>query len=160
MVRKRLWEKTDEDIFPRTKRRSSRRMGRVVSKQKQAKKRKFSNVISESLSDGKRKVSIVDFSAPKQKRVKMVIPDVSPNNQRQDFVRCKGLENLGNTCYFNSVVQTLLHCPLVKQAIMTAPQSIHVLRELRNLFVRMMNNDASTYISPSECYNALTNSSQ
>ena len=159
MVRKKLWQKTDENIYRPTKRRSSRRLGRVVSKQKQAKKRKCSNVISESLSDGS-KANTVYFSAPKQKRVKMIIPDVSPNNQRQDFVRCKGLENLGNTCYFNSVVQTLLHCPLVKQAIMTAPQSIHVIRELRNLFVRMMNNDASTYISPSECYNALTNSSQ
>ena len=72
----------------------------------------------------------------------------------------QGLENLGNTCYFNSVVQVLLHCPLARQAIENAPHSIHVLRELRTLFTRMTNDDASTFISPSECFDAVMNSPQ
>ena len=68
---------------------------------------------------------------------------------------CKGLLNLGNTCYFNSVVQLLLHCPPVRLAIDTAPQSIPTLRELRTLFMRMMSNDDVTFISPSECFDAI-----
>ena len=163
MVRKRLWEKTDENIYLPTKRRSSRHLGRVVSKQKQVRKRKCLNVISESLCDEKSNVNKVCFSAPKQKRrKKTVLADVSPNNLPQDFqiLRCKGLENLGNTCYFNSVVQVLLHCPLARQAIENAPQSIHVLRELRTLFTRMTNDDASTFISPSECFDAVMYSPQ
>ena len=58
MVRKRLWEDTDENIERPFKRRSFRRLGRVAAKQKQANKRKRSDVFLGSLSDEK--------SAPKE----------------------------------------------------------------------------------------------
>ena len=163
MVRKRLWGKTEENIYRPTKRRSSKSLSRVGSKQKQARKRTCLNVISESLCDEKSSLNKVCFSYPKKKRMKKTLFDsVSPNNQPQDFqrLRCKGLQNLGNTCYFNSVVQTLLHCPLVRQAIETAPQSIYVVRELRSLFTKMMNNDASAFLSPSECFQAVMKTPQ
>ena len=51
MVKKRIWEETDEIIERPPKRRSFRRLSRVASNQKQAKKRKRSNIISESRSD-------------------------------------------------------------------------------------------------------------
>ena len=58
MVRKRLWEDTDENIERPFKRRSFRCLGRVAAKQKQANKRKRSDVFLGSLSDEK--------SAPKE----------------------------------------------------------------------------------------------
>ena len=48
----------------------------------------------------------------------------------------------------------------MRQAIETAPQTIYALRELRTLFTKMTNNDASTSISPSECFTAVINSEQ
>ena len=81
----------------------------------------------------------------------------SANNVPVEFQRlgCKCLQNLGNTCYFNSVIQVLLQFPLIRQAIETAPQSIHSLRELQTLFMRMTNNVISTFASPSECFEAI-----
>ena len=74
--------------------------------------------------------------------------------------RYKGLTNLGKTCYFNSVLQCLPHCPKFKHAIETLPPnklSITVLRELRILFTKMTSSDSSTTISPFECLYAVLN---
>ena len=54
----------------------------------------------------------------------------------------------------------MLHCPPVRRAIETAPQSIRALRELRILFMRMTNDDFQTFISPDECFNAVKNAPQ
>ena len=88
-----------------------------------------------------------------------VLGNVSANNFDQEFqrVRIEGLANFGNTCYFNSVVQVMLHCPPVRRAIETAPQSIRVLRELHTLFIRMTNCDCKTFISPLDCFNVAKN---
>ena len=72
----------------------------------------------------------------------------------------KGLDNLGNTCYFNSIVQCLLHCSLFRDAIENVPQralSVAVLRELRLLFNQMTSNSASTHVRPSQCFSAAMN---
>ena len=76
------------------------------------------------------------------------------------LTRYKGLHNPNIRCYFNAVVQCLLHCPLARQSIETLPQealSINVLSELRILFNRMCNNDASTYVDPEDCFKAAIN---
>ena len=97
----------------------------------------------------------------KAENVKHNIRDDQP--KRGHTQRYKGLQNLGNTCYFNSVVQCLVHCSLTKQAIENVPQHIlsnQVLRELRLLFMQMTNNDPLKYISPSRCYNAVMQTPQ
>ena len=52
---------------------------------------------------------------------------------------------------------------MTKQAIENVPPNTHsneVLRELRILFMMMTNNDALTYLSPSQCFNAVMRTSQ
>merc|ERR1711888_236756 len=71
MVRKRLWEETDENIELPPKRRSFRRLGRVAAKKKQGKKRKRSNVFLGSLSDEKSPLRKVCSKKEKQKRQKI-----------------------------------------------------------------------------------------
>ena len=74
-----------------------------------------------------------------------------------------GLENLGQTCYFNSIVQCLFHCPLFREAIENIPHSVRsipVLRELQRLFTRMARPTSSTHLSPSRCFSAAMKISQ
>ena len=69
----------------------------------------------------------------------------------------KGLDNLGQTCYFNCIVQCLFHCPLFRDAIENVSQSARsfpVLRELQRLFTRMARPTSSTHLSPSRYFSA------
>ena len=76
---------------------------------------------------------------------------------RLRYIRFKELQNLGQTCYFNCIVQCLFHCPLVKNIIENLPQhvlSVAVLRQLQLLFNRMASRRNLTYVSPSRCFSA------
>ena len=69
----------------------------------------------------------------------------------------KGLHNLGQTCYFNAIVQCLLHCPLFRNVIENVPQtalSVAVLRELRQLFNQMTRSNSLTHVSTGRCFSA------
>ena len=94
-----------------------------------------------------------------RKRRKTNLPYVCADTQPVMSQRTyKGLQNPDNRCYFNSVIQCLLYCPLARQAIESLPRdAFHVLRELHTLFNRMCSNDASTFVSPSECFKAVMN---
>ena len=84
----------------------------------------------------------------------------SLHGERTSF---QGLENLGQTCYFNCIVQCLFHCPLFREAIENVPHSARsfpVLRELQRLFTRMARPTSSTHLSPSRCFSAAMKISQ
>ena len=68
-----------------------------------------------------------------------------------------GLENLGQTCYFNSIVQCLFHCPLFREAIENVPHrvlSVAVIRELRLLFIQMAKKSSLKYLETLQCFSA------
>ena len=72
----------------------------------------------------------------------------------------KGLWNLGNSCYFNSVVQCLYHCPTFKRAIETVPSEVllvAVVNQLQILFGDMTAGGPFSYITPTECLTAAMN---
>ena len=71
-----------------------------------------------------------------------------------------GLDNLGQTCYFNSIVQCIFHCPLFREAIKSVPQSVlsvAVLRELRLLFTQMGKKSSLGYLKTLRCFSAAIN---
>ena len=87
---------------------------------------------------------------------KALVPQVL-HPERTSF---HGLENLGQTCYFNSIVQCLFHCPLFREAIKSVPQavlSVAVLRELRLLFTQMGEKSSLEYLKTHQCFSAAIN---
>ena len=87
---------------------------------------------------------------------KALVPEL-PHPERTSF---HGLENLGQTCYFNSIVQCLFHCPLFREAIENVPQSIlsvAVLLELRMLFTQMGEKSSLRYLKTLQCFSAAIN---
>ena len=79
----------------------------------------------------------------KQRKKKYGISEakaLAPLQLHPESTSFHGLENLGQTCYFNSIVQCIFHCPLFREAIKSVPQSVlsvAVLRELRLLLTQM-----------------------
>ena len=73
-------------------------------------------------------------------------------------ISLKGLDNRGQTCYFNAIVQCLFHCPLFRTVIenvrITA-LSTAVLRELRLLFNEMTRKTCLRYLSTSRCFSTV-----
>ena len=87
---------------------------------------------------------------------KMFFPSVSHPNR----TRFTGLENLGQTCFFNSITQCLFHCPLFRETIKNIPQavlSVSVLRELRLLFTQMGKKNSLGYLKTLRCFSAAAN---
>ena len=86
----------------------------------------------------------------------MFFPPVS----HPSVTRFNGLENLGQTCFFNSITQCLFHCPLFREAIKNIPQavlSVDVLRELRLLFTQMGKKNSLGYLKTLRCFSAAAN---
>ena len=72
-------------------------------------------------------------------------------SQEPPCVIVKGLLNLGNSCFFNSVIQCLYHCPKFKTAIENiAPEAltVPVVNELQLLFGDMGAFDSFPYTLP------------
>ena len=80
-----------------------------------------------------------------------------PQPIHAEYSSVKGLHNLGQTCYFNSIVQCLFHCSSFRDIIENVPQSartVPVLREVQRLFTRMGRSNSLTYLSPARCFSA------
>ena len=85
------------------------------------------------------------------------------HRQRVQKIKYKGLVNPKNTCFFNTVMQCLLHCPLARQTIESVPERVLsiAMREIRILFKRMTaDDDAATSLLPSECFHAVMDTRQ
>ena len=81
-------------------------------------------------------------------------------SQNPHIVICKGLWNLGNSCYFNSVVQCLYHCPIFRTAIQTVtPEALRVavVNKLQMLFGDMADISSFPSITPIQCLTAAMN---
>ena len=81
-------------------------------------------------------------------------------SQESNTLSCKGLSNLGNSCYYNSVVQCLYRCPTFREAIETvSPDGLRVVvvKQLQILFKYMGAASFFPYIAPTECLTAAMN---
>ena len=99
----------------------------------------------------------VQGKPPPKKHRKSKENILMPPPIHSEHLSVKGLDNLGQTCYFNCIVQCLFHCPLFREGIENVPQStrsIPILRELQRLFTRMARSNSSTHLSPSRCFSA------
>ena len=99
----------------------------------------------------------VQGKPPPKKHRKSKEKILMPQPIHTEYSSVKGLDNLGQTCYFNSIVQCLFHCPLFRDAIENVPPSaltIPILREIQRLFIRMARPTSSSYLSPSRCFSA------
>ena len=116
--------------------------------------------------DGQSRRSTTNRSSRKQ-RSDFAAENSNLGNDPTDFVSqepltmaLKGLENLGNSCYFNSVLQCLYHCPKFRRAIETvAPEALRVavVYQVQMLFEKMAVVGPFPYITPIECLTAAVN---
>ena len=84
-------------------------------------------------------------------------PITSPKHQT--YVS-KGLCNLGNTCYFNSVIQCLFHCPTFRAAVESLPPealTVDFVNHIQMLLKDMSSRDFLPYITPKGCLTAALN---
>ena len=110
----------------------------------------------------RRKVRIYNI---RNRKLGIVDPNIDDDlsdfiSQKSLTLRWKGLLNLGNSCYFNSVLQCLYHCPTFKGAIETVTLealSIAVVKQLQMLFVDMGAVSHFDYINPTKCLTAAMN---
>jgi len=73
---------------------------------------------------------------------------------------CKGLRNLGNTCYFNSVIQCLFHCPTFRAAVESLPSealTVDFVNHMQILLRDMISLHFLPYITPMGCLTAALN---
>ncbi|CAD8166466.1 unnamed protein product [Paramecium pentaurelia] len=101
--------------------------------------------------------ALVDSYQTNQQIGSQILELVSPEQKKRvDRIPC-GLKNIGNTCYFNSLLQTyFFNSQFVKTIITFQPQqqdkqnkSIQLVLNQQNLFIKMIGSDLK-YVDPSE----------
>ena len=115
MVKRLLWKTSKDNKPAKTKRNQTRKRPAQALETDSFMKSKS------SLRRSKRKRSTASNKEHDQSRrsTRNLSPRMRFVSQQLPTFITKGLWNLGNSCYFNSVVQCLYHCPTFKQAIET-----------------------------------------
>ena len=83
--------------------------------------------------------------------------------QGSQTLACKGLRYLGNSCYFNAIIQCLFHCPTFTTAIGKLPLevfSVDVINHLRILFRNITSTGSLPYVTPEECLTSVLNTAE